>query len=252
MKRLSLPEGDKGLFYRENVFDSKDYEKIIRMVKENEKKGKFEVRQHAEDNGIEFHPLWFPNFPFTVQKLLHDFVNSTELPILYGFNEIVPLEAMSASFILKYSSDDAKLHQTAFSYHRDESLKENVHIMSVIFTIRSPDCLGGTLKVSRRDDGLVVDSADVVNFVPQNNSIYALNGNYVGHCAMGINQGEKYSIVMFYETSQRKIDVVMLWNNKPLELICNVCYCCFDCTKSVRDHRRKQHGILIGKRKLKI
>jgi hypothetical protein len=148
---------------------------------------------------------------------------------------------LSASFLLVYtpSKRNKDCRHLAISPHCDQSLRKGVHTLSVVFTVKSSDCMGGTVQYSNRNDGKQRESKHLNNFNPKENSMYFMNGSYVAHCAYGVGSGVRYSVVLFYDTPQSMIDVVSLWNPRfPKEYICTNCY------RPLRD--RKQYIAHLG------
>lgn len=233
----------KGIFGAQNVFDSVVYEEIKGSLLSG-KENKYVTRPHSEDHGLDCHPLWCPRFSPSIQQRIHDFINTTDIPKIFGFDGPLSLDNLSASFIMKYTPEQASSHRTALSFHNDVSRKgkEN-HIMSVVYTIKSDDCVGGAIKYSNRFDGAQFHSRDVCDFVPKDNSIYVMNGDFAAHCAMGISRGYRYSVVLFYDTPQTLVDVVSLWNmDHQKDLICDLCCRCMSEKKYLQRHLREKHG----------
>jgi hypothetical protein len=93
---------------------------------------------------------------------IKDVLKVTKTDQLFGFHEdqeLIP----SKSFVLVYSPTKRDCRQLTFSLHKDVACGENVrkHIMSVVYTIKSEDCIGGALGVSNRPDGDIFHTRDM-------------------------------------------------------------------------------------------
>jgi hypothetical protein len=231
---------ERGPFILNNVFGCYDYDKIKRDLLRNEEKGYFVERSHEEDSGIAEHPKWQPKLKVEIQEKIVKYLETTNIPAKYGFTDGTDLkDSLSRSFVLMYRPQRSGSKKLAMSLHRDISMIPNVHTLSVVYTIKSPDCIGGTMEYSTRHDGTVLYSRDMAKLDSNDNSIYCFNGDFVAHCAYGVDAGVRFSVVMFFNTSQRKADVVSLWNRLdlyPAYKLCSNCYRIFHDKKKYKDH----------------
>lgn len=234
----------KGIFCVQNVFEPITYDEIKGSVT-SAGENNYKRRAHIEDQGLDHHPPWAPLSPYILQRI-HDYINTTDIAQIFGYQGPVSLDCLSASFILKYTPDQTGSHRTALSFHNDISRKgKDYHIMSIVYTIKSEDCIGGAVMYSRREDGTQQFTDDVLPFIPNDNSIYVMNGDFAAHCAMGISRGYRYSVVLFYETPQTFVDVVSLWNDDyRKDLICVLCGRCMSEKKYLRRHLRDKHSMI--------
>jgi hypothetical protein len=109
----------------------------------------------------------------------------------------------------------------------------------VVLTFRSDDCIGGALSVSNRKDGEVYRTEELTEFLPKDNSMYCLNGDFVSHCAYGIKRGIRFAAVIFIATHQSYLEVVSLWNSvKPPQEVCTNCFYILNTRKQLIDHVR--------------
>jgi hypothetical protein len=109
--------------------------------------------------------------------------------------------------------------------------------MSVVYTIKSEDCIGGALGVSNRPDGDIFYTRDMTTYTPADNSIYCINGSFSAHCAYGILRGVRFAVVLFIPTPQSMIDVVSLWNSVLLpQQICTNCYRVLPSLRKFNEH----------------
>lgn len=233
-------ENERGLFECIDVFEQNEYNQIKKMMEEIKAKGDFLEKPHEEDDGIEEHPEWVEHFDVSIQNMIHNFVSSTDIPNLYGFGKDFSLDKLSSSFVLRYRhSDKSNRLKPTLSLHKDISQIEGIHTLSVVFTIKTDECIGGALGYANTNDGNVNHTRDIAKFVPRDNSIYCINGDFVAHCAYGVDSGERFSIVLFYDTPQTKVDVVSLWNPQfRKEFVCPVCYHGYFSRKQLTAHKR--------------
>ncbi len=234
---------EKGFFSYENVFELSKHDDICMKLEECVRNGEFTARAHVDDHGIERHPLWLPRFdPLIEQDLLRS-INHSNIPKYFGFNKSIPHSSLSASFVLYYSKQDhfTSSKKVALSPHQDISLIPNMHILSVVYTIKSLDCIGGSLAYSNKWDGSQKYSRDMTTFDAKDNSIYCFNGDYVSHVAYGVEKGYRFAIVMFFNTQQTDMDVSVLWNypNEDRDTFCTKCYKGFSSVRHKDDHMLK-------------
>jgi hypothetical protein len=201
----------KGLFKCEQVFDQTKYEFIYGNLQGNVENGEFSTRRHVHDQGFENHPLWLEKFDFSIEKDILNHVNSTDIPRLFGFENTIPVSDVSASFVLLYTQNESKCNQVALKPHQDVSLLPNKHILSVVYTIKSIGCVGGSLAYSHKWNGEQQYLRDLTSFNPKNNSIYCFNGDYVSHMVYGVDVGCRFAVVLFINSPQTDLDVAMLW-----------------------------------------
>lgn len=235
---------NRGLFECRDVLGTNEYKVMKDYMEELRENGQFLERPHGEDDGIVDHPEWVEHFDHKIQDQLHDYINTTDIPMLFGFQDnSIPIDHLSTSFLLRYRRrrENAKRRlRCRFSVHKDQSKLDGVHVLSVIFTIKDQSCIGGVLEYANTPDGNVAETKNMLAFLPRDNSIYCLNGDFVAHCAYDVTGGERFAVVLFYNTPQSKVDVVALWNPKlPKEYICRTCYHAYKTPKQFQAHRHR-------------
>jgi len=229
---------NKGLFECQNVLGSVECDRVKKILEQKEKKGEFTEKPHEEDDGIDEHPLWLERFPPSIQAKIHKYINLTDIPSLFGFEDNkLSLDQLTASFVLIYRrSEKSNRKKLSLSLHNDKPLQKDRHVLSVVYTIKSDDCVGGTVEYANKNDGTAKESKNLTKYQPKHNSIYCMNGDFVSHCTYGVDSGVRFSVVLFYNTPQLKIDVVALWTQFPKEFICVNCYHGFRERKLYKDH----------------
>lgn len=233
---------NRGLFECRDVLGPNEYKFVKDYMEELRENGQFLKKPHKEDDGIDEHPEWVEHFDHKIQDRLHDYVNSTDIPRLFGFAEnTIPNDQLATSFLLRYRRSEKAIDkrlQRRFSIHKDESKLDGVHILSVIFTIKDEGCIGGVLEYANTPDGNQNDTRDMITFTPRDNSIYCLNGDFVAHGAYDVDCGERFAVVLFYNTKQTTVDVVALWNPTiAKDCICSVCYHVYNSRKQLQAHK---------------
>ncbi len=231
---------NRGFFEIKNVFGDDEYTEISRLLEEKIQVGQFIERPHHQDQDIEKHPLWMDSFPVSIQDKLVNYMNTTFIPSTYKFENAEQLQnSLSASFVMFYNQSNS--NKMALSFHQDVSLLPDKHILSVVYTMKSRDCIGGTLEFSNRNDGKVTNTRDSSKYEPADNSIYCFNGDFVTHCAFGVKRGRRFAVVMFFNTPQTTYDVVHLWNRLDIYTeyrICENCRHILHTKKQLKDHQR--------------
>jgi hypothetical protein len=76
---------DRGLFSCEEVFDPLEYVHIKGLLEDRVELGGLQKRPHAEDEDMDEHPDWSEDFPPFIENRLHEYINSTRIPQLFGF-----------------------------------------------------------------------------------------------------------------------------------------------------------------------
>jgi hypothetical protein len=145
--------------------------------------------------------------PARNSKKIMDVIISRGIDRIFGFNEHQPLreDDLSKSYVLVYlptQQHQPLKKQLTFSLHKDvaDGVNAGNHILSVVFTMKSPDCIGGAIGISNRGDGNVSHTSEMTNYTPKDNSLYCFNGSYAAHCAYGIRRGVRFAVVLFIVT----------------------------------------------------
>jgi len=188
----------------------------------------------------EFHnqPPLLTNVPENIKQVIFSTVDTDlfiskffERKILYGF------------FVLRYDAT----HQPRLEIHNDMHDKYGEkQLLTVVFTYKSDDCIGGTVATSERYDGTVLITKKGIsctkymyNHNPAHRSMYVMLGTICTHKVFPVIQGWRIAIVLFYELPDfDKFKALKLWNY-PLPYLCEKCYFPFQKLKSFNWHRKK-------------
>jgi hypothetical protein len=230
----------------ENVLELEEYTSIYLELEGIRASNQFVTRPDVDDEGIDTHPLWTESLPSAIQEKMIAVLKFHKIDEMFGFDDNQPLilsSHISKSFVLVYlpTQRDRSTGALTFSLHKDVAGGENdgKHILSVVYTMKSSDCIGGALGVSHRPDGEAFRTSDMTTISTKDNSLYCFNGSYAAHCAYGISRGVRFAVVLFIVTPQTTRDVVALWNSvEPPQEICLNCYRVLNTRKQFIDHIR--------------
>jgi hypothetical protein len=235
---------NRGPFVVKNVFGMVEYGHAMAELMELYEANKFESRLDDADVGIQNHPKWVREMPTLIQDRMINVLKDSGIASAFGFSAEQALkDSVSKSFVLLYEPQqiNKSLQNLDFSLHKDvaDGANEGRHILSVVLTFRSADCIGGALGFSNRKDGEVYRTEELTTFLPKDNSIYCLNGDFVSHCAYGITSGIRFAAVLFIATNQSELEVFSLWNSvEPPQEVCLNCFSILNTRKQFIDHIR--------------
>lgn len=261
----------KGIFVDKRGIDDLAYNELHSIIEQ----GMHWQNVDKENSGFVDHPV-FDDMGFQSQSILLSNINQGNLFNIFGkclFNH---------GFVLKHqyvkgACKSMSYHLDVPTYHGSET-SENTHIVSVVYTMRSETCLGGSVCLSNRDDAKVLqytlnkgkddrhitacnqkrysNSRDSYNFTARDNTFYAFNGSFVEHGVMPVTRGTRYSFVLFFKSHSSKISVINRW------LLDNVCNCdekdpsvCYDCCKKFKnkkilhEHMQRKHNAPTKKKR---
>lgn len=124
---------------------------------------------------------------------------------------------------MKYTASVGK-QKDIMQYHRDSPQEDGKPVFTVVFTIKSADCIGGNIRISNRDDGTVRHSANSSVYIADNNSAYAMFGSHITHSVMGVQAGYRYAFVIFHtsERSDRLYNVGLIGAKESIFVTCVV------------------------------
>lgn len=196
-----------GLFVLENPLSQKDYSRCLQAAMSTN------LWDRELPDSFSKHPK-FTEPAVEIVELLVGLIDASNLRSVFGIFE------SPRCILIRY--DPGQMYSKSMQQHRD--IGESSGIFTVAFSFRSPDCCGGHIQVSTRNDGNISDSRDFKVCETKDNSAYAMFGSHVTHAATPVTKGVRYVYVVFYSSLESESAIIRQWMNTDSEFICYECH----------------------------
>jgi hypothetical protein len=117
----------------------------------------------------------------------------------------------------------------------------NHHVFTIVYTLRSHDCRGGSVTFSDNAEGYMdAHHRCARTFTPPDNSVYFFPGGHVEHMVTHVTQGTRFAIILLAEWSDiLPIQIIRYWT-KNEAFVCEQCLRVFKREKYLKAHKNKK------------
>lgn len=218
----------KGVFHCQKLLEDKEHDLLYRLAQ-----NWVDWLTTVDDNEcFKCHP------PYCIMdvEIKHQLINKLEQTNIK--DELGHWTSVRGAFILKFDSS----HAHSMDIHVDEAL-ESEQVLSVVFTICSSDCPGGTIIFSNSNDGSNVSYT--TDYTARKCSAYAFYGSFVAHGVKKLKTGVRYSYVLFFNTAKTKREVHSIWSQsnkfEEYKIRCECCFKWYANKVALRKHELRYH-----------